>query len=66
METQTYSTWQGDTLAQYLLIIYFDYVLRTSIDQIKENEFTLKKSKKQTMTDADYADDLALLTNTSV
>ena len=28
---------QGDTLAPYLFIICLDYVLRTSIDKIKEN-----------------------------
>ena len=30
---------QGDTLAPYLFIIYLDYVLRTSIDKIRENGF---------------------------
>ena len=59
---------QGDTLAPYLFIIYLDYVLRTSIDKIRENgfELTKKKSKRypaKTITDADYADDLALLAN---
>ena len=29
----------GDTLAPYLFIICLDYVLRTSIDKIKENGF---------------------------
>ena len=38
---------QGDTLAPYLFIICLDYVLRTSIDQIKENGFELTKKKKQ-------------------
>ena len=38
------------------------------IDQIKENGFTLKKARSrqysaETITDADYADDLALLLN---
>ena len=33
---------QGDTLAPYLFIICVDYVLRTSIDKIKENGFELK------------------------
>ena len=28
---------QGDTLAPYLFIICLDYVLRTSIDKIREN-----------------------------
>ena len=31
---------QGDTLAPYIFIFYLDYVLRTSIDLIKENSFT--------------------------
>ena len=39
------------------------------IDQIKENGFTLKKARSrwyptESMTDADYADDLLLITNT--
>ena len=34
---------QGETLAQYLFIICLDYVLRTSIDKIKENGFKLTK-----------------------
>ena len=34
---------QGDTLATYLFIIGLDYVLRTSIDKIRENGFELKK-----------------------
>ena len=38
---------QGDTLAPYLFIIYLDYVLRTSIDKIRENGFELTKEKKQ-------------------
>ena len=60
---------QGDTLSPYLFIICLDYVLRTSIDKIRENgfELTKKRSKRypaKTITDADYADDLALLANT--
>ena len=60
---------QGDTLAPYLFIIFVDYVLRTSIDKIRENgfELTKKRSKRypaKTITDADYADDIALLANT--
>ena len=59
---------QGDTLAPYLFIICLDYVLRTSIDKIKENSFELtkKRSKRytaKTITDADFADDTAILTN---
>ena len=60
---------QGDTLAPYLFIICLDYVLRTSIDQIKENGFELTKKRSRrypatTITDADYADDIAILANT--
>ena len=94
---------QGDMLAPYFFIIFLDYVLRTSIDKIRENgfELTKKRSKRyylpnpsaragydtrsiflkrsltglnsekrskrypaKTITDADYADDLALLANT--
>ena len=55
---------QGDTLAPYLFIICLDYVLRMSIDKIRENGFELaKKSRKypaKTITDADYADNIAL------
>ena len=60
---------QGDTLAPYLFIICLDNVLRTSIDKIKENGFELteKSSRRypaKTITDADYADDIAILANT--
>ena len=61
---------QGDTLAPYLFIICLDYVLRTSIDKIKENGFELTKKKRSrrypatTITNADYADDIAILANT--
>ena len=59
---------QGDTLAPYLFIICLDYVLRTSIDKIRENGFKLtKKSSRRypakTITNADYADDIALPAN---
>ena len=48
---------------------YQEYGLWMSIDQIKENGFTLKYTKSrrypiETMTDADYTDDLALCANT--
>ena len=60
---------QGDTLAPYLFIICLDYVLRTSIDKIKENGFELTKKRSRrypatTITDTDYADDIAILANT--
>ena len=38
---------QGNTLAPYLFIICLDYVLRTSINKIKENGFKLTKKKKK-------------------
>ena len=60
---------QWDTLAPYLFIICLDYVLRTSIDKIRENGFELTMKRRwrypvKTITDADYADDIALLANT--
>ena len=60
---------QGDTLEPYLFIICLEYVLRTSIDKIRENGFerTKKRSRRypaKTITDGDYADDIALLANT--
>ena len=59
---------QGDTLAPYLFIICLDYMLRTSIDKIKESGFKLTKERSRrysakTITDTDYADDIALLAN---
>ena len=71
METQTTSTGvlQGHTLAPYLFINCLDYVLRPSIDIMKENSFKLAKERSrrcptQTITDTHYADDIALLANT--
>ena len=60
---------QGDTLAPYLFIICLDYVLRTSIDKIRDNGFELTKKRSRrypakTIIDADYADDIAILANT--
>ena len=60
---------QGDMLAPYLFIICLDYILRTSIDKIRENGFELTKKRSRryptkTITDADYADDTAILANT--
>ena len=59
---------QGDT---YLFIICLDYVLRTSIDKIKENSFELTKKRSRrytakTITDADYADNITILANAPV
>ena len=60
---------QVNTLAPYLFIICIDYMLRTSIDLIKENNFKLAKERSrrypaQTIMNADYTDDIGLLTNT--
>ena len=60
---------QVDMLTPYLFIICLDYVLRTSIDKIKENGFELTKKRSRrylakTITDADYADDIVILANT--
>ena len=38
---------QEDTLAPYLFIICLDYVLRTSINKIKENGFKLTKERSR-------------------
>ena len=59
---------QEDTLAPYLFIICLEYLLRTSIDKIKENGFKLTKERSRkhpakTITDVDYADDIVLLAN---
>ena len=59
---------QGHTQAPYLFIICLDYVLRKSIDKIKENSFKLTKERSrsypaQTITDTDYTDDIALPAN---
>ena len=64
------SVLQGDTVAPYLFIICLDYVLRTSIDKIKEDRFKLTKERSRrypakTITDANYADDRALLASAS-
>ena len=63
------SALQGDTLAPYLFMICVDYMLRTSIDLMKDNGLKLTKERNrryptQTITDADYTDDIVLLSNT--
>ena len=60
---------QRHTLAPYLFINCLEYVLRTSIDKIKDNGSKLTKERSrrypaQTITDAHNADDTALLANT--
>ena len=58
----------ANTLTPYLFIIWSDYILRTSIDLLTENGFTLKQARKRYLaefqTDSDYADDITLLANT--
>ena len=59
---------QGHTLTPNLFIISLDYVLRTSIDKIKENGFELTKKRSRrypakTITDVNYADDISILAN---
>ena len=51
-------------------MICLEYVLRTSIDKIKENGFELTKKRSRrysakTITDTDYADDIGILANAS-
>ena len=60
---------QGDTLAPFLFIICLDYILKTSLDNNRELGFTLteRKSKRypaEQITDTDYADDIAVTSNT--
>ena len=77
METQTSLTlllvsFKRDIQTPYLFIICLAYVLWMLINQMKENSFTLKEARNrctnrypaQTITDADYTDDIALLANT--
>ena len=59
---------QGYTLAPYQFIICLEYGLRTAIYKIKENGFELTKKRSRryptkTITDANYADDIAILAN---
>ena len=54
-----------------MFIIFWDYVLQTFINLMKENCFTLAKERSrrypaQTITDTDYANDIALLANTPI
>ena len=56
---------QRDKLAPYSFILYLDYILQMFTDLIKENSLSLKKKEPiETMAEADYTDDPALLTNT--
>ena len=60
---------QGDTLAPCRFIICLDYVLKTFIHKMGDNGFKLAKERSrryptQTITEADYTDDIAHLANT--
>ena len=60
---------QGDKLAPTCFIICQDYMLRTSIDLIKEISFQQEKERNrrypaQNITDVDHTDDIALLAST--
>lgn len=60
---------QGDTLAPFLFILCLDYALRISVDEHPNLGFTLTKARStrhpaKTITDVDYADDIALLSDT--
>ena len=61
---------EGDTLAPFLFVICLDYVLRISVDKCNEYGLTLELARSRRfhtkkITDADYADDLALLSDNS-
>ena len=60
---------QGDTLAPFLFILVLNYVFRYSLDLNNTNGFQLQSRKSSRhpaihFTDADFADDIALITNT--
>ena len=60
---------QGLNSGVRIHFLRYMYVLRSSIDKIRENGFELKKKRSRrypakTITDADYADDIAILANT--
>ena len=57
---------QGDTWAPYLFNICKNYEFRKSVDKMKCNAFNLTKERSrryrtQTITEADYADDIVVL-----
>ena len=59
---------QGDTLAPYLFIIVIDYIMSLVTDNVNHG-FTMTPARSrrypaEMVTDADFADDLALLSNT--
>ena len=64
----TASILQGDTLVPYLFIIVVDYILCTLLDPINNHGLTVEERKStrhpsKHITDLDYADDIALLSD---
>ena len=59
---------QGDTLAPYLFVIVVDYILCISLDPVNNHGLTLQERRSthhpsKPITDLDYADDIALLSD---
>ena len=54
----------GDILAPYIFILCLGYVLRTAINQVRENFLPIFLNPTEPTTDTNYIDDLALLANT--
>ena len=66
--TKTGGVLQGDTLAPFLFIIFLDYVLKMSLDRDNVLGCILSERKSRRypeikITDVDYADDLAIVTD---
>ena len=60
---------QDDTLALYLFIIVLDYVMKMAMTKDSNFEITLHQQRRRCclavcLTDADFADDIALLSDT--
>ena len=58
---------QGDTLAPFIFIIVLDYILRLPLDNLNDRGLQIqpRRSRRhpaQHLTDLDFADDLALIT----
>ena len=58
---------QGDTLAPFFFIIVLDYILRLSLDNLNDRGVQIqprgrRRHPAQQLTDLDFADDLALIT----
>ena len=67
-DTDFFNTVAGNTFMLYMFLMCLEYILQISIGLIK-NGLTLIKERnrwypRQTLTDADYADDQVLFANT--